>query len=142
MADPYRFSVSAAGAVVRDDGKVLAIKRRDSHEWQIPGGIVEPGESLQATARREVQEETGYEVTPVHITGVYQHLRRNIVAIVFRCELDGGSATNGDESIAVEWLDRGQVLERMPEAHACRLLDAIDPRPPVARAHDGSHLRA
>jgi 8-oxo-dGTP diphosphatase len=58
--------VPCVGAVVRDDaGRLLLIRR--GHEpsrglWSLPGGRVEPGETLQAAVVREVREETGLEV--------------------------------------------------------------------------------
>ncbi len=56
----------AAGAVVRDDdGRVLLVLRaRDPSRgrWSIPGGRVEPGETLEQAAAREVLEETGLRV--------------------------------------------------------------------------------
>jgi 8-oxo-dGTP diphosphatase len=54
------------GAVVRDDaGRLLLIRR--GHEpsrglWSLPGGRVEPGETLEAAVVREVREETGLDV--------------------------------------------------------------------------------
>lgn len=35
----------------------VAIKRRDTGEWALPGGMVDPGEKMSATAVREFQEE-------------------------------------------------------------------------------------
>jgi 8-oxo-dGTP pyrophosphatase MutT (NUDIX family) len=43
-------------------GQVLAISRGDSHEWGLPGGKVEPNESLEVAVVREMFEETGYVV--------------------------------------------------------------------------------
>ena len=42
--------------------------------WDIPGGHIEPGESPEETARREVLEETQTTPGPLHLLG-YQHLR-------------------------------------------------------------------
>lgn len=33
-------SVSVAGVVHRDDGRVLCLRRRDTGSWQIPGGVL------------------------------------------------------------------------------------------------------
>lgn len=52
--------VAAAGVLVWDDqGRVLLQQRSDDRTWCIPGGAVEPGEHLEAAARRELAEETG-----------------------------------------------------------------------------------
>lgn len=52
----------AADAVVLADQSVLLVKRRDSGLWALPGGFIDPGETSQQAARREVFEETGVEV--------------------------------------------------------------------------------
>jgi acetyl-CoA carboxylase carboxyl transferase subunit beta len=56
----------AAGAIVTaDDGRFLLVLRADPPEagrWSVPGGKVEPGETFEAAAAREVLEETGVTV--------------------------------------------------------------------------------
>jgi ADP-ribose pyrophosphatase YjhB (NUDIX family) len=58
--------VVCAGAVVRrPDGRILVVRRAHPPSegmWSIPGGRAEPGETLRATARREVAEETGLDI--------------------------------------------------------------------------------
>ncbi|HRE52850.1 MAG TPA: NUDIX domain-containing protein [Flavitalea sp.] len=52
--------ITAAGGVVfNDKEQVLLIHRRN--KWDLPKGKLEPGESIEACAIREVQEETGLE---------------------------------------------------------------------------------
>jgi 8-oxo-dGTP pyrophosphatase MutT (NUDIX family) len=47
--------------VMNDEGKILAISRgKDATIWGLPGGKVEPNESLESAVVREVFEETGY----------------------------------------------------------------------------------
>ncbi|GIF71048.1 hypothetical protein Asi02nite_05660 [Asanoa siamensis] len=60
----------AAGVIVDDDGRVFIQRRSATRKlfpdtWDIVGGHVEPGESLEETLRREVTEETGWQVSIV-----------------------------------------------------------------------------
>ncbi|HEY5221670.1 MAG TPA: NUDIX domain-containing protein [Microbacteriaceae bacterium] len=65
--------VLAAGAVVKDrDGRFLLVLRADAPQagrWSIPGGKLEPGETLAEAAEREVLEETGLIVRAVREIG-------------------------------------------------------------------------
>ena len=56
---PVSTVVSSGGVIFDDDGKVLILKRTVEKNWVLPKGRVEDGESLQDTAIREVEEETG-----------------------------------------------------------------------------------
>ena len=60
--DNSHHSVSVAGIVVREDGRILAIQRRDTGQWQPPGGILELDETFEGGVCREVAEETGVTV--------------------------------------------------------------------------------
>ena len=52
-----------AHAVFRDGrGRVLLTETRYKDDWELPGGIVEPGESPRVGAEREVMEEIGFAV--------------------------------------------------------------------------------
>lgn len=93
MAATPKHSVSVAGIVVRDDGRVLVIKRDDNGHWEAPGGVLELDESFEAGVRREVLEETGLEVTVERLTGVYKNMTHGIVALVYRCRPVGASHT-------------------------------------------------
>ncbi len=141
MTDTYRYSVSVAAAVIRDDGKALAIRRRDNGQWEPPGGVLEAGETLHAGLLREVEEETGMTIEPGAVTGVYQNLERDIVALVFRCHATSGEPTPSAESEVVSWLDRTEIYREMDEAYAVRLIDALEFDGIVrVRAHDGVRL--
>jgi ADP-ribose pyrophosphatase YjhB (NUDIX family) len=134
-----RHSVSVAAAVIRD-GQVLAIQRRDNAHWEPPGGVLELDESIEDGLRREVREETGLDIEPLRLTGVYKNMNRGIVALVFRCAVIGGAQHTSDETRAIDWLSPDDVRERMSEAYAVRVLDALDDGPVPVRAHDGAHL--
>jgi 8-oxo-dGTP diphosphatase len=133
-------SVSVAGVVVREDGRLLAIRRADNGTWELPGGVLELNETPEAGVAREVLEETGIHVEVDELTGVYKNTTRGIVALVFRCKPSGGTERTSTESTAVEWLTSDEVSERMAEVFAVRLLDALDGNGPHVRSHDGKHL--
>ncbi|MFE3073537.1 NUDIX hydrolase [Streptomyces sp. NPDC059247] len=133
-------SVSVAGAVVREDGRLLAIRRADNGTWELPGGVLELTEAPEAGVAREVLEETGIHVDVDELTGVYKNTTRGIVALVFRCKPAGGTERTSAESMAVDWLTPAEVEERMAEVYAIRLLDALDGNGPHVRSHDGRQL--
>lgn len=133
-------SVSVAGAVVREDGRFLAIQRADNGKWELPGGVLELNESPEDGVRREVFEETGIRVEIDQLSGIYKNMTRGIVALVFRCKPCGGAERTSDESTAVVWLTPEEVADRMSEVYAVRLLDALAEDGPHVRNHDGRQL--
>ncbi|MEU9787792.1 NUDIX domain-containing protein [Streptomyces phaeochromogenes] len=134
-------SVSVAGVVVHDDGRVLAIQRADNGTWEPPGGVLELDERPEDGAVREVLEETGIHVSVERLTGVYKNMTRGVVALVFRCRPVDGVERTSSESTAVEWLLPDEVEKWMGEVYAVRVLDALDVTSvPHVRAHDGQHL--
>jgi 8-oxo-dGTP diphosphatase len=135
-----RHSVSVAAAIINPAGQLLAVRRSDNGDWEPPGGVLELGETIQAGLIREALEETGLRVEPEALTGVYKNMRRGIIALVFRCRIIDGEPHATNEVQEVAWLSPDQVRERMHEAYATRLLDALDSGFPAIRAHDGLSL--
>lgn len=139
MGSTPTHSVSVAGIVVRDDGRVLVVQRRDNGRWEPPGGVLELAETFDEGVRREVAEETGVQVEVERLTGVYKNLARGIVALVFRCRPAAGEATATAESRRVAWFTSDEVRQHMAPAYAIRVLDALDGGVAV-RSHDGVHM--
>jgi len=141
MAATPKHSVSVAGIVVRDDGRVLVIKRDDNGHWEAPGGVLELDESFESGVRREVLEETGLAVTVERLTGVYKNLTRGIVALVYRCRPEGGEPHVTEEAREIRWMTKEEVQSVMTPAFGVRVLDAFE-ESPHSRAHDGANLVA
>jgi len=59
------------------DGRVLAITRgRNAHDWSLPGGKVEPGETFEDGAVRELAEETGLVIEVEDLVETHRFVRR------------------------------------------------------------------
>src|SRR5690606_36224671 len=121
-----------------------AIQRRDNGHWEPPGGVLEHGETIDECLHREVLEETGLNVEPERLTGIYQNMTRDVIALVYSCRITSGTIRTTEESQDFAWLTTEQITDRMDEAFAVRLIDARrDPAlGPATRVHDGVELRA
>ena len=96
-----------------------------------------PGSAL----RREVHEETGLDIEPVALSGVYKNMTCAIVNLVFRCKITGGGLVPNDEASDFRWATGAEVPRLMDEAYAVRVLDALRETGAAAvRPHDGVHL--
>ena len=136
-----RHSVSVAGVITDDRGRMLLIQRRDNQRWEPPGGVLELAESIHDGLRREVHEETGLDIEPITLTGVYKNIARGIVAMVFRCKITGGQLAINEEVTAFRWVSQPDVERLMTDAYAIRVLDALRPDPAASvRTHDGVKL--
>jgi ADP-ribose pyrophosphatase YjhB (NUDIX family) len=129
--------VSVTGIVLRDDGRILAIKRSDDGRWVPPGGVLELDESPQDGVAREVYEETGVKVRPTRLTGVYKNMKLGVVSLAFACEVIGGEEHPSFEATRVAWVSPADAVRSMPQARAVRVTDALRTDGPFVRVHDG-----
>jgi ADP-ribose pyrophosphatase YjhB (NUDIX family) len=138
--DGPRHSVSVSAVIVDEDGRVLAIRRRDNGHWEPPGGVLELDEPILDGLVREVAEETGLIVEPERLTGVYKNMVRGIVALVFRCRIAQGDIVGSPEVTETAWLSPAEAHQVMSEAYSSRVLDALAEGAPAVRSHDGERL--
>jgi 8-oxo-dGTP diphosphatase len=137
-SQPPRHSVSVSGVITDDHGRALLIQRHDNHHWEPPGGVLELDEAIEDGLRREIREETGLDIEPDTLTGVYKNMNRGIIALVFRCKVTGGELTTNDEVTDFRWADESNIRELASQAYAVRILDALRANTaPAVRQHDG-----
>jgi 8-oxo-dGTP pyrophosphatase MutT (NUDIX family) len=113
----------AAVLAVDEAGRVLLQRRADSGNWSLPGGVMELGESIGATAVRETREETGLDVELTGILGIHTDPGHVIVyddgtvrqefSVVFRAKIIGGELAVSEESTDVRFVDPRE-LDSMP----------------------------
>src|SRR5215475_14576065 len=97
----------------------------DNQHWEPPGGVLEPGETIEEGLRREAREETGLDIQPIALTGVYKNMPRGIIALVFHAKITGGSLKITDEVTAFRWASEIEIAELADEAYAIRVLDTM-----------------
>ncbi len=63
--------VGATLLVLDEQDRLLLIRRTDTGDWGVPGGTMEPGETIEETARRELREETNLEAGELGLFGLF-----------------------------------------------------------------------
>lgn len=108
--EPDSVAVGTNGIVFNEQGHVLLQRRADVGFWELPGGRVDPGETVEHGAVREVLEETNLRVEIVRFVGVYSDPALNCimrypdgslvhyVTLLFECQRLSGEIGVSDES--------------------------------------------
>ncbi|MEA2008173.1 MAG: NUDIX domain-containing protein [Chloroflexota bacterium] len=117
--------------------KVLLTRRTDNNRWCLPGGGIDPGESVTEACIREVWEETGLRVQVRKLVGVYSSPnevleypdgnRYHTIALNFDVEVVGGELTTSAETseiayFSIKELDEVDLMNR----HRIRIADALE----------------
>ena len=98
-------------AAIIQQNKILLVQERSDQRWSMPGGWADVGETPSEMVMREVREESGYEVAVKKVIGIFDANRSNDMPaeffhaykIIFLCEITGGQARAGDETLAVDF---------------------------------------
>ncbi|MCL1929590.1 NUDIX domain-containing protein [Candidatus Saccharibacteria bacterium] len=108
-----------------DADKILLIKRQDSGQWALPGGMVDAGEKVSRTAKRELAEEAGVDVSEVEGVEVfagYVDDPRNTdnswmetAAFVFVVDFTPQPKASSD-AVDAQWFDIGGGVKSLEEA--------------------------
>ncbi|MEU7297066.1 NUDIX domain-containing protein [Streptomyces exfoliatus] len=138
---PSRYVLGATCVAFNDVGRVLIARRRSPERWELPGGLVDPGEGFPDAAARETYEETGVHVNVHGLVGVYQHPSRGILAGIFIATAVSGEPHPTAESSAAEWAEVEDALTRLHPLYRPRLEDALAARASVTlRVHEGTEV--
>jgi ADP-ribose pyrophosphatase YjhB (NUDIX family) len=151
-SDPTELGLSVSAMVWRD-GELLLMRRADNGHWGLPGGFVELGESVSEAARREVAEETGWEVEVGRLIGVYsdpatqvvdygrqkgaapdgEDRRIQVVNLCFYAEARSqGTPTTPDETLEMGFFGVEALPQPFVPIHTIRIEDGLAGRAEAA----------
>jgi 8-oxo-dGTP diphosphatase len=108
------------GVIVLDGAQVLLIQRGKPPrmgEWSLPGGHLEPGETLRAAASREVQEETGLSVLVRDLVDVVDlidvaadgSIAHHYALIDYWADVVCGTLAAGDDAAKAQWFNLDDI---------------------------------
>jgi 8-oxo-dGTP diphosphatase len=119
--------------ILIENGKILLIKRgREPFkgEWALPGGRIEEDETAEQCLKREMKEETGLDVEPIKLTGLYSDPKRDprgIIAATYLVKRISGEPKAGDDAAELKWFE----LENLPELATDhkKMIEEVTPSP-------------
>jgi len=127
--------VGATSVVLRNDGKLLMVKRIENNRWCLPAGYMHIGETVAHSAVREAHEESGLDIVPTRILGIYTPKspwvypngdRVQPVITVFLCHAIGGKlGADNIETSHVQWMTTEEVLALDTHPILARLNKAV-----------------
>jgi ADP-ribose pyrophosphatase YjhB (NUDIX family) len=116
------YNVGVGGAVVHE-GKLLLVRRasrRGHGNWQVPGGFVEPDETIEVAVVREVAEEAGVQAEVVGVLGIRSRYNldsgNSIYVVLLMRPLSGEPTPDGKEVDQAGYftLEEIQLLGQVP----------------------------
>ncbi|MFO0743713.1 MAG: NUDIX domain-containing protein [Candidatus Paceibacterota bacterium] len=106
-----------AGSIVLNEGKILLVTIPDQNNWSFPKGHMEEGETKEYTARREILEETGYEIELLgelsNITYTHKESGEAIRIFMFLSKVIR-KVDDGESDIEKRWFSIEEAEEKLP----------------------------
>jgi 8-oxo-dGTP diphosphatase len=121
---------AAGGLVVRRDGRIAVIHRSRYDDWSLPKGKLDPGESFEDGALREVYEETGVRgriVDELAPTRYVDRKGRDKVVRWYRMDVDSDPVefAANDEVDELRWLTPAEARELLSYDHDRALVETV-----------------
>jgi 8-oxo-dGTP diphosphatase len=128
-----RTAVLAAGGIVLRQAVtplVAVVRLRKRNEWVLPKGKLDNGETPRAAAEREVNEETGHDVSVHEFLGTLVYDSRGGSKVVHFWRMEAGREPVRElmrDVKAVEWLPLKDAVERLSRGYERAFLEQVGP---------------
>lgn len=123
---------AAGGVLVRRSRsglrEIAVIHRPEYDDWTLPKGKIEPDETPEDCALREVREETGLRcelVRPLGCTAYVDRRGRDKLACYWVMEVRGGRFKSGEEVDRLVWLSIKDAVKRLTYGHDKMLVEQV-----------------
>lgn len=126
----YKNPIPSVAAVVRNENKVLLIKRGvepGKGQWALPSGFLEEDETPEEGCIRELFEETGLkgEITRlIDVGNEKSSLYGNVLVIGYEIKMTGGELKSGSDTIDVEFFPDNKLPDINFQSHT-RILKKV-----------------
>jgi 8-oxo-dGTP pyrophosphatase MutT (NUDIX family) len=130
--DP-RWPVSVKGVIL--DGDRVVVLRNERGEWELPGGRLEPDESIEECLVREVHEELGVIVTvgPLVDAWLYDLAEGTVLVMAYGCSADASAdMQHSSEHSEIAWLDAASLWDEPIPPGYLRAIGRWRDHPPSA----------
>jgi 8-oxo-dGTP diphosphatase len=119
------FRIGVFALIFNDEKQILLGHRRDIDWWNLPGGGMESGETVDEALCREVREETGLEVKVERLVGVYSKPQKQEVVLTFLCLVIGGTLQSTEETRESRYFAPDTLPGNTLPKHRQRIEDAL-----------------
>ncbi len=124
-SSPGQFRIAVYALIFNPEHEILLALRRDINWWNLPGGGLELGETVEEGICREVREETGLEVEVDHLVGVYSKPQKQEIVLTFLCRALGGVLTTTEESRECRYFSPDAIPVNTLPKHKERIMDVL-----------------
>ena len=110
------FSTCIIAAVVNDAGEVLLQREVRRPEMEVlVAGYIQPGESAENAARREIAEETGIAVTSLRYVASWPHMNGDMLMLGFLAHGEGEARPASGEVLSSRWCPLEEAVHALRE---------------------------
>lgn len=102
--------------IIERDSKILLIKEKSKivkGKWNLPGGALDVDEDIISCAKREGKEETGFELKPTYLVGIYNQilptLKSIIISFIFKSDIVAGELILSEDVEDIKWFSFEEI---------------------------------